>query len=133
MSEPAIRAALETRLAAMSPALATAYENTAFTPVAGVPYQRLSLMRAQPVNPEYGQGQQAQGIFQITLEYPLNVGPGVAELRAKLIADWFYRTLSLTASGVVVTINRASYIMAGFVDGDRWAVPVRVYYYSNIF
>jgi hypothetical protein len=73
-----------------------------------------------------------QGIFQVTLEYPQNVGPSVAEARAKLLADWFYRGLSLTASGVIVTINRASYIMAGFVDGDRWAVPVRIFYSANI-
>jgi len=132
MSDPAIRAALEVRLAAMSPALATAYENVAYTPVAGTPYQRVNLLRAQPANPEAGRFQQAQGIFQVTLEYPSNVGPSVAEARAKLLADWFYRTLSLTASGVIVTINKASYIMAGFVDGDRFAVPVRVFYIANI-
>lgn len=132
MSEPAIRAALEVRLAALTPALATAYENAAYTPVAGTPYQRVNLMRAQPNNPEAGRFQQAQGIFQVTLEYPQNVGPSVVEARAKLVADWFYRTLSLTASGVVVTITNASYIMAGFVDGDRWAVPVRVFYRANI-
>ena len=134
MSEPLIRAALETRLAALTltPALATAYENVAFTPVAGTPYQRVNLMRAQPANPEAGRFQQMQGIFQVTLEYPQNVGPSAAETRAKAVADWFYRTLSLTASGVTVTINRASYIMAGFVDGDRWAVPVRIFYLANI-
>lgn len=132
MSEPAIRVALEVRLAALTPALATAYENAAYTPVAGTPYQRVALMRAQPANPEAGTFQQMQGIFQVTLEYPQNVGPNAAEARAKLLADWFYRTLSLTASGVIVTINRASYIMAGFVDGDRWAVPVRIFYLANI-
>lgn len=89
-------------------------------------------MRAQPANPEAGTFQQAQGILQITLEYPQNVGPGVAEARAAALAAWFPRGLSLTASGVIVTINKASYIMAGFVDVDRWAVPVRVFYYSNI-
>lgn len=132
MSEPAIRAALETRLGTMSPALATAYENQTYTPVAGTPYQKINLMRAQPANPEAGTFQQAQGIFQVTLEYPQNVGPGVAEARAKAIADWFPRKLSLTVSGVIVTINRAAYIMAGFVDGDRWAVPVRLFYVANI-
>lgn len=132
MSEPAIRAALETRLAAMTPALSTAYENVAFTPVAGAPYQRVSLMRAQPANPEAGRFQQAQGIFQVTLEYPQNVGPSVAEARAKAVADWFYRSLSLTSGGITVMVNRASYIMAGFVDGDRWAVPVRIFYLANI-
>ena len=132
MSEPLIRSALEVRLAAMSPALATAYENAPYVPVAGTPYQRINLMRATPANPEAGRFQQAQGIFQVTLEYPQNAGPNAAEARAKLVADWFYRTLSLTASGVIVTINKSAYIMAGFVDGDRWAVPVRLFYVANI-
>lgn len=132
MSEPLIRVALEVRLNAMTPALATAWENVAYTPIAGTPYQRVALMRAQPNNPEAGTFQQMQGIFQVTLEYPANVGPSVAEARAKLLAEHFPRKLSLTASGVVVTINRASYIMAGFVDRDRWAVPVRIFYLANI-
>lgn len=132
MSEPAIRAALEVRLAALTPALATAYENAAYTPIAGTPYQKINLMRAQPANPEAGTFQQAQGIFQVTLEYPQNVGVGVTEARAKLLAEHFPRKLSLTASGVTVTVMRAPYIMAGFVDGDRWAVPVRVFYQANI-
>lgn len=133
MSEPLIRVALETRLAAMTPALATAHENEAFTPVSGMPYQRINLMRAQPANPEAGTFQQAQGIFQVTLEYPTNSGPGTAEARAAAIAAWFPRALSLVASGITVTINRAAYIMAGFVDGDRWAVPIRVFYKADIF
>ena|SRR3990167_5476424 len=132
MSEPLIRAALEARLAAMSPALATAHENETYTPVNGTPYQRINLLRAQPENPEAGTFRQALGIFQVTLFYPQNAGPGAAEARAKLIADWFPRALSLTASGVTVTISRAAYIMAGFQDGDRWACPVRIFYQANI-
>jgi hypothetical protein len=132
MSEPLIRAALEARLAAMSPAIVIAYENVNYVPVVNTPYARINLMRAQPANPEAGKFQQAQGIFQVTLEYPQNVGPGVVEARAKAIADWFPRALSLSASGIVVTIMRAAYIMAGFADGDRWAVPVRVFYQANI-
>jgi len=132
MSESAIRAALETRLATMSPALATVPENVAYTPVTGTPYQRINLLRAQPANPEAGTFQQAQGIFQVTLQYPPNVGPGVAEARAKLLAEHFPRRLSLVASGITVIINRAAYIMAGFQDVDRWAVPVRVYYQANV-
>ena len=56
MSIVAIRALLESRLAAITPALATAFENFPFTPINGTPWQRVNLMAAQPLNPTMGDG-----------------------------------------------------------------------------
>lgn len=132
MSDVAIRAALEQRLAAQAPALSTAYENVDFSPADGVPYQRVNLMRATPENPTFDGFTRELGILQVTLMYPLGAGPGVAELRAKALKEWFPRRLNISSGGIVVVIDGAAYVMAGFRDEDRWAVPVRIPYFSNI-
>lgn len=132
MSEVAIRAALEVRLNALLPALATAWENADFTPVSGTPYQRVNLLRANPENPTFDAFKRKVGLLQVTLFYPQSAGPGAAETRADLLAAHFPRGLAMTKSGYVVTVDGTPYVMAGFQDGDRWAVPVRIPYYSNI-
>ena len=54
MTIVAVRAALETALAAMSPALPLAYENVPYTHVPGTPFARVYLLPARPENPEFG-------------------------------------------------------------------------------
>lgn len=132
MSDAAIRVAIEVRLAAMSPPLDTAYENAPYSPIAGTPYQRIELMRAQPENPTYDTFKRKLGVMQVTLMYPQSAGPRDAEARADAIGAWFPRGLTLASGGVTVTIDGTAYVMAGFQDGDRWAVPVRVPYFANI-
>lgn len=132
MSEASIRAALETRLDALSPALATAWENNDYTPVADTPYQRVHLMRAEPENPTFDAFRRKLGFLQVTLFYPQGDGPAAAEARADLLSAHFPRGLTLTSGGYKVIIDGTPYVMPGFVDEDRWAVPVRVPYFSNI-
>lgn len=127
-----MRAALESRLNAMSPPLATAWPNDGYVPVATVPYQRVDLLFANPANTEMGQGYKEQGIFQITLRYPQGTGPNAADLRAKAIRDQFPRTLSLPNGGIVVKIIRTTAIGNGMQDGDRWSVPVKVFFAADI-
>jgi hypothetical protein len=50
MSLAQVRAALETALNSISPAIDTAWENAPYTPVDGTPYQQATLLRAQPDN-----------------------------------------------------------------------------------
>jgi hypothetical protein len=133
MSDAAIRKALETRLAAIATPLSTAYENDSFEPVPGTPYQRVHLLPAEPETPEMtGTFKRFSGFMQVSLMYPQGTGPGDATVRAKAIQDWFSKNLSLVADGITVTMEKAPYVMAGFADGDRWVVPVRVYYFANI-
>lgn len=132
MSAVLVRQALETALAAMSPALSTAFENVAFTPANGVPYQQVNLLFAEPDNPEMSNGYTERGIFQITLRYPLNGGPALASARAQLIRTHFYRGRSFTASGVSVSIERTPEIGSGRTEDDRFVIPVRVRFYSHI-
>lgn len=133
MSEVTIRAALQTRLGTMAPAIHTVHENETYKPIADTPYQKVNMLRGQPANPEQGAMRQAVGIFQVTLFYPPNAATGAAEARADAIAAHFARPLSLTLSGIVVTIDRSPYVMPGFQDGGRWAVPVRISYFANLF
>lgn len=133
MSQVKIRAALETALAAMTPALSTAYENVAFTPVPGTPYQRAFLLPAEPDNPEAGHVVHiARGIFQVNLMYPLQAGDSTARTRAELIRTTFYRSRSFTSGGVTVSVEKTPEAGQGTPDGDRWMIPVKIRFVSQI-
>lgn len=129
----AIRAALEEHLAAISPALATAYENVSFTPQTGTPYQRVFLLPAEPDNPTYGPGIYVeQGIFQVTLCYPLAAGPSAAAARAELVRTNFRRGVSLLKDGVTTTIQRTPEIGVSDSDDACYLLPVRIRWYANV-
>lgn len=134
MSQVKIRAALETALAAMTPALDTAWENVAYTPPASsTPYQSAFILFAEPDDPEAGNSLHVErGIFQINLKYPLQAGDGAARARAELIQSTFYRGRSFTYSGVTVSVERTPEAGQGTVDGDRWFVPVKIRFLSQI-
>jgi hypothetical protein len=133
MSAILVRRALEVALAAMTPALATAWENAPYTPVVGTPYQRVTLMLAEPDNPEMGSARYTeQGIFQIDLKYPLNGGPSAVTTRAELIRSTFYRGASFTSGGVTVNIEKTPEIAPGRVEEDRFVIPVKVRIFAHI-
>ena len=132
MSAPAIRQALETALNALSPALATAWENVPYTPVVGTPYQAVYLLRAEPDNIEIGSAYTERGIFQINLFYPLDTGPGAAEARAEVIRDAFPRGASFTASGVTTHIEKTPEIGPARIEDDRYFLPVRIRFYAHV-
>jgi len=134
MSTIHIRAALETALSAMLPALPVAWENVAYNALVGVPYQRAYCLFARPANPTIGQTfHREQGIFQVTLCYPLNGGPGDAFARAELIKSTFYRGQSFTQGGVTTIISETPEIGAASPQADSFRVPVRVRFYADIF
>jgi hypothetical protein len=127
-----IRTALETALAAMSPPLDTAWENVRFTPVSGVPFQEVFLLLSRPENTEIGPRAAQRGVFQITLNYPLQSGPIAAATRAELIRTTFYRTRSLVAGSTTVNIDKTPDIRAGLRDGDRYTMIVEIRFYAAI-
>lgn len=132
MSRAAVRQALETALNGMSPAISTAWENVPFEPVVDTPYQAAFLLGAEPESIEAGTSYRERGIFQINLNYPLNTGPGAAEARAELIRDTFPRGATFTADGVTTRIETQPEIGTGRAEEDRYFVPVRCRFYSNI-
>lgn len=133
MSALICRTLLEAALAAMSPALATASENVAFTPTVGTPYQRVNVLLAQPDPIEMsGHFHREQGFMQVTLCYPLNEGSAAALARAELIRTVFYRGKTFSGSGVTLMIDRHPEIAPAMTEDDRFIVPVRVRFYANI-
>lgn len=132
MSIVSIRAALETALAAMSPALATANENVSYSPTPGTPYQDVAVLFARPDNTENSASHLSQGFMQVTLRYPLNTGSAAAATRAEAIRTAFPRGRSLTSGAVKVTITDTPEILPAYTDADRYCVPVRVRFHSHI-
>lgn len=121
-----IRAALETALAAMSPALDTAFENVDFEPGVGTPYQAVHILFAQPDNSEFGSRHQENGYMQVTLKYPTSAGTLAIAARAELIRTAFLRGNSFASGGVTVLITHTPEIMAGTVDGVYFTMPVKI-------
>ena len=133
MSITVIRSALEVALAAMSPAMPTAYENAPFIPVVGVAYQRAFLLTAQPENTEMGNTRHTEiGIFQISLNYPLSTGPRDATLRAELIRSTFYQGRTFSAGGIDATVENTPEIAPGRVEDERYVVPVKIRFFSHV-
>jgi hypothetical protein len=134
MSLAHVRQALETRLLAMTPALSTAAENLAFTPVAGVAYQLMYLLPAAPDNPTLGEAYRREvGVFQVSLMYPQNSGPGAAQARALAVQAQFARALVLTAGTTNVLITRTPEIGPGRVDADRYRIDISIRYQAEVF
>lgn len=131
MSRIKIRNALETALNALSPALATAWENTVYTPIIGTAYQRVFL-KSIPENLEYGSTYTERGYFQINLYYPQKTGPYNAETRAELIRTAFKRGNSFTSSGITVTIQNTPEIGGGMVEGDFFKLIVKIDFFAYI-
>ena len=131
MSLLAVRNALETALNGISPSLATAWENSPYTPVSGTPYQRVYLLAAEPDNPEMGRHTTERGFLQISLAYPLDDGPSAAMTRAELIRSTFYRGAAFTASGITTQIERTPEIAPAQIEDDRYVIPVRVRFFAH--
>lgn len=133
MSE-SIRRALETHLAAMSPALATAWENAPFTPVSGTPYQKAFMLYAAPDNSTLGcQRRREVGVFQVTLCYPTGVGNSACQSRAEAVREHFKRGTTVSHGGQSVLVTQTPNKATLGVDGDRYMVAVSIPYSADIF
>lgn len=133
MSVIAIRAALETAIAGISPSLATAWENVDFTPPGSdEPYQEVFVRFAEPDNREIGRQYVQRGFAQVTLKYPKGAGSAAAAARAELLKSTLYRGLSLTSGGVTVTVEKTPEVAAGPADDERFVLIVRVRFYAPV-
>lgn len=132
MSLQALRAVFETRINTLMPALDTEYENGVYKPVSGRPYQQTFLMLGNPSNPELrGTFFVENGYFQINLRYPLGAGVGDVEARAQAIRDLFPFGLSINGTGFKVTVKSTPARAPGTNDGDRYQVPVKIFFTAN--
>jgi hypothetical protein len=134
MSLLKISAAFEKKLKALDTNFPTALENLPYTPVTGTAYQRIRVLPATPVNPTMGDNYHREnGLCEIILFYPVNTGRGTAQAKAEAIKNHFPRGLALTEAGQIIKIDRTPTISAAIQDGDRYALPITISYYSEIF
>lgn len=127
MTYKTIQAALEKKLATITPALATAYENLPFTPTVGTPYQRVNLMPNQTLDLAItADVRQYYGLFQVTLFYPAASGRGAAQTRADAIDAAFKPVQRLTEGSTKVELIESVQVTGGYQDGDRWVVPITI-------
>lgn len=132
MSITKIRAAFVAQLKTLT-IIPTQYENVAFTPISGVPYQSFYFMPAPPENPTLGDRHyRERGLCQITLMYPSNTGTADAFYRAEAIQTAFERGVTLIKDGVKVCIQKTPTIERSFTSGDRFVVPISIYYIAEI-
>ena len=129
-----IRTALETKLNALTPTLATAWENVPFTPVVGTAFQQVNLMIADTLNPTLGSTHyRIKGFMQVLLCYPPNAGAKTAVTRADLLVNHFKRGTSLTSGGITVIIDKTPSIAPALIDGVLYKIPVSIYFSADIY
>jgi hypothetical protein len=133
MSLVIISRALEKKLALLTPALATAYENKDFTPVNGTAYQKANLLPATPDNQTIGSGYyKERGVFQVTLCYPQNANALDARTRAELLKAHFERGTTMVESGLTVIVTLTPSIAPAFIADARYCMPVSIFYECDI-
>lgn len=136
MSVALIRQFLEPALVTMVGAqnVVISWENGVLIPIDGVPYLDPTLMMGKPDNPTMPQGfHREKGVWQITLQYPLGGGPALADAMSDLIVVSFPRGRSWSAAKITLTIAGTPYASPGRVDGNRWAIPVKIPFFANVF
>lgn len=127
MTIAAIQAALESRLYGISPTISTAWQNVAFTPVEGTPWQRVTLLVNDPIDHAVTSDVTEQrGLLQITLHYPGGVGTATALARANAVAARFAPPQTLTSGGTNVEILRTAHIASGLSLDGWWVIPITV-------
>lgn len=112
-----------------------AWENFPFSIKAPrVPYQKVHLLPGRPENFTLGDSHVREvGILQVTLMFPAQLGSGDAVARAELIRTTFPRGATFENGGIVVQIERTPEIMPAYVNDENYMLPVRIYYYADIF
>ena len=129
-----IRAALEARLNALTPAISTAWENASHTPVHNQPYQRVNLLYADPDNRILGCARRYEtGVFQVTLCYPIGSGAGAIEDRANLLREHFKRGTVLTNSGQSLQIINTPSKRSLGNDGAVFRMAVSINFRAEVF
>lgn len=135
MSIQNVKIALETALKTAFPTEKINWENVAFNPPAdGSMYMVVNLLPATPENPTMGDGFFREvGLMQITLSYPIDGGSGKAYAKAEEIRALFPRGSTCANGGITTMIARTPTIGPGSVQKDRFILPIRIQYFSNVF
>lgn len=133
MSIIKIKRAFEGSLKLFDPLMVTAYENVKFTPVTGVPYQKVKIVPRKPENPTLGDDFYREvGQCQIFLCYDSNEGTNAAYTKAENLKGYFKRGTSLSNDGINITVRDTPQIVGGTVTTDRYVVVVLIEYFADV-
>lgn len=69
--------------------LAIAHENVAFEPSKGTPYAELAVFQNDFTPASVAHSDETDGVFRVTLRYPVGKTSGPAKAKANEITDWF--------------------------------------------
>jgi hypothetical protein len=134
MSLVVIRQQLEVAVAAALGSVKGVYENETYVPVAGVPHAQVNILFGEPLNPTFGDGFYREvGFVQILLRYPMKTGSGAANAAAQAIREAFPRGRTFVTGGVTTVISGTANALPSNEADDRFVLPVRVPFYSNVF
>jgi hypothetical protein len=133
MSMPQIRRALEKHLAALAPALPTAWDNVFFSPPAdGSVYQEVKMIPNSPIKTMDTLTIIEQGMMQVALCYPQGKGPRDAENRVDALRAHFRRGTTLVEGGISTIITEVPVVAAGVPDEGQWKIPVTIYWQAQV-
>jgi hypothetical protein len=134
MSYQTIRDLLRVQLNTTPGNLPTAWENVAYTPVVGDPYQSVHLLPARTENPTFDRPfRRETGLMQVSLFFPVNAGPDPAALRAQAIASMFPRGLTLVNGTLRVLIDASPFIGPARNEGAWYFLPVSIPYTADVY
>jgi hypothetical protein len=124
-----ISAAMATRLSGIPGGYAIQYENQSFTPPAGAVYlaENLNPTGVVPVALRSGGTDALEGFYQVLCYAPAGLNKGAALAAASAVEARFMRGDRLTSGGTTVAVLRIER-STGFRSGDRFVVPVSVYF-----
>lgn len=125
-----VKQAFEQKINTITPTIATAYENTTFTPANGVPYQELYLLPSYN-DDTFQDSRLVNGIFQITLKYPTLKGNKDILERVKLYLDSFKSGDTITNGGIVVNVLGHPTVKNMGVIGDRVVSIISVNFWAD--
>jgi len=129
-----ITKAFNKRLNSITPNIDTAYEAVSFTPTPGIPYQRVQLSPARPLDPTLGGLYHREiGSYQIFLCYPNNLGTIPILDRAELTRSYFHQGDSFTEGNTTIIIVGTPYIAGTSTVQDRTVLPIIISYSAEVF
>jgi hypothetical protein len=128
-----VSAAMATRLSGVSGGYAIQYENQSFSPPAGAVYlsESLNPTGVVPVALRSGGTDALEGFYQVLCYAPAGLNKGAALAAAGAVEARFTRGLRLTSGGTTVSVLRVER-STGFRSGDRFVVPVSVYFRAMV-
>lgn len=137
MSQKAIRAAIESRLAtwaaAQSPPIPIAYQNAPFSAPSTGPHLRAFLLPAESISPFLEGGATTYiGVYQITACTPESTGPAAAETIIAALELLFPANLRITHSAVTAVVTAPVSASPADTEPGLYVIPCRFRYRADV-